>query len=485
MATAASASGDPGWSRRPRRWQPRRAVQYIDLRLGNTCNMQCVMCQPRESSRWLPTARRLSELCQDPELKADVERQVGDRLRALPVVPQSRVLGAPANAAAARQGADPRARSPPALGCRRGGLRQDLDAARGPLAMAVATARATASSKRLWEAMLVALVAETCITVLIVIWITLVQRLVPQELLGRVSSLDWMISTAGVPLSFALIGPASDAFGVDATLIGAGVLGAAMHDRVHVLSGRPRAGARRLARGRARRGARDGRRLGQARPSTLPIDCRGWTTAISGRLGLKVSPLCLGTMNFGPRDDGGRRASRSWTAALELGINFFDTANVYGWKEGEGRPRRSSAAGSRRAAAAASKVVIATKVYGEMGDWPNDVAALRAAHPPRVRGEPAAPADRPHRPVPDAPRRPATPPGTRSGRRWRCSCSRARSSTSARSNFARLAHRAGERDRARRGTSSGLVSEQSLYNLADRMVELEVIPACARPTASA
>lgn len=81
---------------------------------------------------------------------------------------------------------------------------------------------------RLWQAMLVALAAETCITVLIVIWITLMQRLVPPELLGRVSSLDWMISTAGVPLSFALIGPASHAFGVDATLIGAGVLGAAV-----------------------------------------------------------------------------------------------------------------------------------------------------------------------------------------------------------------------------------------------------------------
>jgi MoaA/NifB/PqqE/SkfB family radical SAM enzyme len=45
------------------------APQYVDLRLGNTCNMQCVMCQPRESSRWLPTARRLTELCEDPELK--------------------------------------------------------------------------------------------------------------------------------------------------------------------------------------------------------------------------------------------------------------------------------------------------------------------------------------------------------------------------------------------------------------------------------
>jgi MFS family permease len=81
---------------------------------------------------------------------------------------------------------------------------------------------------RLWQAMLVALVAETCITVLIVIWITLVQRLVPSELLGRVSSLDWLISTAGVPLSFAVVGPAADAFGADATLIVAGVVGAAV-----------------------------------------------------------------------------------------------------------------------------------------------------------------------------------------------------------------------------------------------------------------
>jgi MFS family permease len=79
-----------------------------------------------------------------------------------------------------------------------------------------------------WQAMAVALVAETCITVLIVIWVTLVQRLVPTELLGRVSSLDWLISTAGVPLSFAVVGPAADAFGVDATLIAAGVLGAAI-----------------------------------------------------------------------------------------------------------------------------------------------------------------------------------------------------------------------------------------------------------------
>lgn len=80
----------------------------------------------------------------------------------------------------------------------------------------------------LWEAMLVALVGEFCISLLIVIWVTLVQRLVPSDLLGRVTSVDWMISTAGVPLSFAVVGPAADAFGVDATLIAAGVIGAAV-----------------------------------------------------------------------------------------------------------------------------------------------------------------------------------------------------------------------------------------------------------------
>ena len=78
-----------------------------------------------------------------------------------------------------------------------------------------------------WQAMAVAFVSESCISALIVIWYTLVQRLVPTSLLGRVSSLDWMISIAGVPLSFAIVGPAAEAFGVDATLIAAGLLGAA------------------------------------------------------------------------------------------------------------------------------------------------------------------------------------------------------------------------------------------------------------------
>ena len=76
-----------------------------------------------------------------------------------------------------------------------------------------------------WQAMAVAFVTEASITFLVVLWVTLVQRLVPDRLLGRVFALDWMISVGGVPLSFALTGPAAVAFGHYATLIGAGLIG--------------------------------------------------------------------------------------------------------------------------------------------------------------------------------------------------------------------------------------------------------------------
>jgi MFS family permease len=76
-----------------------------------------------------------------------------------------------------------------------------------------------------WQAMGVALITEASITYLVVVWVTLVQRLVPDRLLGRVFALDWMISTMGVPLSFAITGPTAEAIGHDATLIWAGAIG--------------------------------------------------------------------------------------------------------------------------------------------------------------------------------------------------------------------------------------------------------------------
>ncbi len=96
-----------------------------------------------------------------------------------------------------------------------------------------------------------------------------------------------------------------------------------------------------------------------------------------GRTGLRVSPLCLGTMNFGPLTTD-TDSFAIMDRALELGINFFDTANVYGWKRGEGVTEqivgRWFAQGGRR-----DKVVLATKVYGDMGDWPNQ-SKLSALH---------------------------------------------------------------------------------------------------------
>ena len=89
-----------------------------------------------------------------------------------------------------------------------------------------------------------------------------------------------------------------------------------------------------------------------------------------GRTGLKVSRLCLGTINFGPitpEPD----AFRIMDRALELGINFFDTADVYGWKRGEGVTERILGRWFAQGGGRRKKVVLATKVYGDMGDWPN------------------------------------------------------------------------------------------------------------------
>ena len=88
--------------------------------------------------------------------------------------------------------------------------------------------------------------------------------------------------------------------------------------------------------------------------------------------------------------------------ALESGINFFDTANVYGGTETEQIIGRWFAQGGGRR----EKTVLATKVYGGGRPVAEHVAAVGAAHPPGVRRQPAPPADRSHRPLPDAPRRP-------------------------------------------------------------------------------
>lgn len=96
-----------------------------------------------------------------------------------------------------------------------------------------------------------------------------------------------------------------------------------------------------------------------------------------GRAGLRVSRLCLGTMNFGPRTSK-EDAFRILDAALEAGINFIDTADRYGNPHGSGQTERILGEWFKRTGARNS-VVLATKVFGPMGPGPND-QGLSAYH---------------------------------------------------------------------------------------------------------
>lgn len=90
-----------------------------------------------------------------------------------------------------------------------------------------------------------------------------------------------------------------------------------------------------------------------------------------GRTGVKVSPLCLGAMNF-PEPSGEAESFKILNRALEGGINFIDTANVYNQGESEKIVGRFLNENGRR-----DEVVLATKVYGRMGDGPNESGVSR------------------------------------------------------------------------------------------------------------
>jgi aryl-alcohol dehydrogenase-like predicted oxidoreductase len=88
-----------------------------------------------------------------------------------------------------------------------------------------------------------------------------------------------------------------------------------------------------------------------------------------GRTGVRVSPLCLGTMNFGgPTPDGD--AARILHASLDAGINFVDTANMY--NQGRAEEVLGRALKNRR-----DQVILATKVHQKMGEGPNDQGSSR------------------------------------------------------------------------------------------------------------
>lgn len=194
-----------------------------------------------------------------------------------------------------------------------------------------------------------------------------------------------------------------------------------------------------------------------------------------GRTALKVSRLCLGTMNFGPHTTE-PDAYAIMDKALDVGINFFDTADVYGWKKGEGVTeqilgRFFAQGGGRR-----EKVVLATKVYGAMGDWPNE-SRLSALHIQRACEGSLRRLNTDHIDLYQMHHVDRDAPWDEIWQAMELLVQQGKVLYVGSSNFAGW-HIARANEAAKSRHFLGLVSEQSLYNLLDRTVELEVLPAC-------
>ena len=194
-----------------------------------------------------------------------------------------------------------------------------------------------------------------------------------------------------------------------------------------------------------------------------------------GRSGVRVSRLCLGTMNFGPQTseaDGYGIMDQ----ALELGINFFDSANVYGWKTGEGMTEQIIGRWLAKGGGRRDKVVLATKVYGRMGDWPNQ-SRLSALHIKRACEDSLR---RLHTDYIDLYQMHHVDRDCPWEEIWQAMeqlCREGKVLYIGSSNFAGW-HIAQAQELAKSRHFLGLIAEQSLYNLLERSVELEVIPAC-------
>ena len=194
-----------------------------------------------------------------------------------------------------------------------------------------------------------------------------------------------------------------------------------------------------------------------------------------GRTGLKVSRLCLGTMNFGPQTSESDSHS-IMDSAHELGVNFFDTANGYGGEGHRGRTEEIignwfASGGGRR-----ERTVLATKVYGDMGSgWPND-GKLSALN---IRRSLDASLRRLQTDYVDVYQFHHVDRATPWDEIWQAievAVQQGKILYAGSSNFAGW-HIADAQAAAAKRNYLGLVTEQSLYNLVERSIELEVIPA--------
>jgi aryl-alcohol dehydrogenase-like predicted oxidoreductase len=205
-----------------------------------------------------------------------------------------------------------------------------------------------------------------------------------------------------------------------------------------------------------------------------------------GRTGLTVSRLCLGTMNFGPLTPA-EDSHAIMDRAHELGINFFDTANRYGSASGPpGEVGTSTEAhagwteeiigewfakgGGRR-----ERTVLATKVYGQTSEWPND-GKLSALSIRRACEDSLRRLRTDHIDLYQMHHIDRDTPWDEIWQAMEVLITQGKILYVGSSNFAGWHIAEANSSAAARGLL-GLVSEQSIYNLMTREVELEVLPA--------
>lgn len=193
-----------------------------------------------------------------------------------------------------------------------------------------------------------------------------------------------------------------------------------------------------------------------------------------GRTGLSVSRICLGTMNFGPNTSEAD-AHAIMDRALELGINFFDTANVYGWRTGEGWTEQIIGRWLAQGGGRREKVILATKLFGKMGDWPNE-SRLSALHIRRACEDSLRRLQTDYIDLYQMHHIAREAPWDEIWQAMEVLVTQGKVVYVGSSNFAGF-HIAQANEAAKARHFLGLVSEQSLYNLTARMIELEVIPA--------
>ncbi|MEO5874636.1 MAG: aldo/keto reductase, partial [Streptosporangiaceae bacterium] len=194
-----------------------------------------------------------------------------------------------------------------------------------------------------------------------------------------------------------------------------------------------------------------------------------------GRTGLKVSRLVLGTMNFGP-ETSETDSHAIMDSAHDAGINFFDTANVYG-RDHKGRTEEIVGSWFARGGGRRDKTVLATKVYGSMtgSGWPNE-DRLSALNIRRAAEASLKRLGTDHIDLYQFHHIDRATPWEEIWQAVDVLIQQGKILYAGSSNFPGWAIAQGNEIAGRRG-SLGLISEQCIYNLIERRAEMEVIPA--------